>query len=64
MKHGHNHGIEAVVELVHYGVGAFAGRQQPGKVVEIGEAEVQWVEEGCFDHGLEGFDSDGAVGLT
>lgn len=33
-------------------------------MVEIREAEVHWFEEGCFDYGLEGFDSDGAVGLA
>lgn len=33
-------------------------------MVQIGEAKVHWFEESCFDYGLEGFDTDGAVWLA
>lgn len=33
-------------------------------MVEIRETEVHWFEEGCFDYGLDGFDSDGAIVLA
>jgi hypothetical protein len=49
---------------VHYFIGAFAGSEEPGEVVQVWKAEVHWFEEGSFYYGLEGFDADMAGWLA